>query len=51
MCLADIQQAHRDYLEQASALLERIQETRRQWLEQRVIPLGLAALDDYVQHA
>ena len=27
------------------------EETRRQWLEQRVIPLGLAALDDYVQHA
>jgi len=46
-----IEQAHRAYLEQATALLERIHETRTQWLEQRVIPLGLAALDDYVQHA
>lgn len=46
-----IEAAHRDYLEQATTLLERIHETRTPWLEQRVIPLGLAALDDYVQHA
>ncbi len=46
-----IEQAHRAYLEQATALLERIHATRTQWLEQRVIPLGLAALDDCVQHA
>ena len=43
--------AHRDYLEQATTWLERIHEPRTQWLEQRVIPLGLAALDDYVQQA
>lgn len=46
-----IEAAHRDYLAQATTLLERIQATRTQWLEPRVIPLGRAALDDYVQHA
>jgi len=48
---AAIEQAHRDYLEQAQTLLERIHATRAQWLALRVIPLGLATLDDYVQHA
>jgi len=48
---AAIEQAHRDYLEQAQTLLERVRETRAQWLQRRVIPLGLATLDDYVQHA
>lgn len=46
-----IEAAHRDDLEQATTLLERLHETRTQWLEQRVIPLGLAALDDDVPHA
>jgi hypothetical protein len=32
-------------------LLERVRATRAQWLQLRVIPLGLAALEDYVQHA
>ena len=49
--LEEIQQAHRDYLGQAETLLVRVRDTRRQLAALPVIPLRLAALDEYIKHA
>ena len=47
----EIQQAHRDYLEQAETLIARMRDTRNQLAALPAVPLRLAALDGYLKHA
>ena len=47
----EIQQAHRDYLEQAETLVARMRGTRQQLAALPAVPLRLAALDGYLKHA
>jgi len=47
----EIQQAHRDYLEQAETLMARMLDTRNQLAALPAIPLRLPALDGYLKHA
>ncbi len=47
----EIRQAHRDCLDQAEALMARMRSTRRQLAGLPAVPLRLAELDGYLQHA
>jgi len=49
----EIQQAHRDYLEQAEGYLARARDTREQLanLPMSIIPVLLSPLDEYLKHA
>jgi len=47
----EIQQAHRDYLEQAETLVGRLRDTRDQLAHLPVVPLRLAELEGYLAHA
>ena len=46
-----IRQAHRDYVDQAKALLERACRTRQQLANRPAVPLRLASLDNDLKHA
>jgi hypothetical protein len=48
---AEIQQAHRDYLARAEALVGRLHDTRGQLANRPAVPLRLAELDGYLAHA